>query len=170
MSNNSLHRTCKHKRRRAYCKQCKGNQICKHSKIRGYCKKCGGSQICAHDKVRSTCKICHGGAVCEHNKQRVSCSLCNPKSVYKRYKSRGQRNGLPFSLSFRQFVKIVLKPRENCGESAVPRGIDRKNNNLGYTPNNSQSYCIICNKMKLTMSQKDFDAHLEKIFRFKGKS
>ncbi len=49
-------------------------------------------------------------------------------------------------------------------------GIDRKNNNIGYTLENCVSCCDICNYMKSTYSELEFLTHIEKISTFqKGK-
>lgn len=44
------------------------------------------------------------------------------------------------------------------------RGIDRINSTLSYTKNNCVSCCIICNRMKNSLSITDFYKHLKKIY------
>jgi hypothetical protein len=45
-------------------------------------------------------------------------------------------------------------------------GIDRINNEEGYTSNNTVSCCFTCNRMKGTMSSEEFKIHLKKLMRF----
>ena len=50
----------------------------------------------------------------------------------------------------------------------VYNGIDRLDNNRGYTTDNTVSCCGLCNKMKLTLTEEQFYKHLLKIVEYKG--
>lgn len=82
-------------------------------------------------------------------------------------KSNAPRRGYEFCLSFKQFKEIVLQPCIYCGETENRRGIDRVDNAIGYTKENSASCCKICNYMKKTLSVQDFLAHIKKIYEFR---
>ena len=45
-------------------------------------------------------------------------------------------------------------------------GIDRLNSSLGYTKENSVSCCATCNLMKMTLGEKEFITHINKISNF----
>ena len=47
-------------------------------------------------------------------------------------------------------------------------GIDRKNNNMGYTYTNSVSCCKLCNQAKNSLSIKEFYDHIQLILNNKG--
>lgn len=72
-----------------------------------------------------------------------------------------------FELTFDQVKKLCTKPCFYCGRENVNRrtskwseirfnGIDRIDNDLGYTLENSVTACGPCNKLKSDMSQEEF--------------
>lgn len=104
----------------------------------------------------------------------------NEYSVYKRTAREKGRN---FDLTIEEFEKIVTSPCIYCGEppsrKSKPKkissaflfnGVDRRDNSIGYTVENSQPCCTTCNLAKRTMSEEVFMAWVEKVFHFmKGK-
>ncbi len=76
-----------------------------------------------------------------------------------------KRRNKEFNISFKEFSEIILKSCYYCGENKEKRGIDRINNDLGYTLENSVSCCKICNYMKQTMTKSQFLKHIEKIYK-----
>jgi hypothetical protein len=105
-------------------------------------------------------------AKCEHERQRSTCSTCSPETVYNqyRYKATKQRH-LAFTLTLDEFKKLVEEPCFYCGELSEPRGIDRRDNAIGYLLWNSQSCCAVCNKIKGTFGEQFLMQHLEKMWR-----
>jgi len=85
--------------------------------------------------------------------------------LYYNYRRSAAIRNLEFSLSKRYFIKLITEPCSYCGDAAL-NGIDRINNNQGYTVSNSQPCCGVCNKMKLTMGHKDFLDHIQKIWLY----
>jgi len=91
---------------------------------------------------------------------------------YRKFDSR--RGVVEFSLS-REQVKLLIYgkcyycdtlPRREVkyrGRYIKYNGIDRVDNNKGYTPDNCVSCCTICNYMKRTMSYTDFVNHIKNI-------
>ena len=69
-----------------------------------------------------------------------------------------------FSLSFEDFDAITSRSCFYCGENEKRIGIDRIDNSIGYTKENSVSCCKICNYMKRTMTKEDFLNHIKKIY------
>lgn len=107
--------------------------------------------------------------------------------MYRQYKNGAKKRNYSFDLSIEQFTEIVLKDCFYCGSppklskevikrpmnGKVPRnGIDRFNNFLGYTVDNSVPCCFTCNRMKMAWEVNVFLGHIEKIHYFqknKGK-
>lgn len=65
------------------------------------------------------------------------------------------------------YCKIEPTHYYNLGRygAYIGNGIDRKDNKLGYTTNNSLPCCLVCNRAKSSMSYEDF---LKYIARFKN--
>lgn len=68
------------------------------------------------------------------------------------------------TILFEDFKEIVSRPCAYCGENNLRRGIDRIDNLIGYTKENSAPCCKICNYMKKTLSLQDFLSHINKIY------
>ncbi len=104
-------------------------------------------------------------------------------SVYGWYKYRAEGKGLDFLLTSDQFHVIVQNPCHYCGAapSNVKRltknvdaewrklteytysGLDRRDNALGYTPENCVSCCKQCNVAKNTYSLDEFYSWIERV-------
>lgn len=88
--------------------------------------------------------------------------------LYNKYRLRAERMKFTFDLNEDTFRKLTksncyfcnVEPKQkNQSERAVPyiyNGIDRLDNNLGYTTFNSVPCCGICNKAKRDLSVPDF--------------
>ena len=78
--------------------------------------------------------------------------------LYNRYKNTARNKRLSFELDKPAFMRLVTAPCRYCGrlpyklitkgETLMYTGIDRKNNNVGYTLENSVSCCWQCNNAK----------------------
>lgn len=105
-------------------------------------------------------------------------------SVFCSYKQSAAIRNLTFSLTDKELYNLLTDNCYYCGSepSNVMRvksgngvflynGIDRKDNNAGYTIENCVSCCKNCNFMKRKMSIKEFYEHIDKISNFlKNKS
>lgn len=93
--------------------------------------------------------------------------------VYRTYKHTAKRRNLSFTLSPEEFREITQKvcfycsrpPQNECksGTSSISywySGIDRIDNTAGYSLGNTVPCCYVCNRMKGTMTQKQFKIHL----------
>ncbi len=109
--------------------------------------------------------------------------LLKPESAFNTllsiYKKDAIRRGYTFDLSREKFKEITSQNCIYCGQSPyllfkhrkniddsrgyTYNGIDRKNNLIGYTDENSVSCCKTCNVMKGSMNLKDWDKWIEKI-------
>lgn len=131
----------------------------------GNTKSCG----CLHDEVSI------------ENSKKSRYMLANPdsgyKSIMRSYKYNAEARGYSFDLTFDEFKKLVLSNCHYCGiepsniyfknyYDAPYNGIDRINNNLGYTSSNVVSCCKICNIAK---NNNTYDEFMQWINRFVNK-
>lgn len=96
-------------------------------------------------------------------------------SLYHKYQVDAAKRGREFLLTKEQFLKIVTDNCYYCGEAPsnlesrgkhskfMRNGIDRKDNNLGYTADNSVACCMLCNYIKRDMSIEQFSIHVRKL-------
>jgi hypothetical protein len=93
------------------------------------------------------------------------------QEVFEKYKRDAVRRGYCFSLTKHQVINIMQQSCFYCGkepsnvatarhktdpERFVYSGIDRRNNNAGYTPDNCVPCCCTCNRSKLALSAEEF--------------
>lgn len=95
----------------------------------------------------------------------VRCYACWPKRRTKEqisfrrrlnnYQYSSKRKNLSFSFSTEEFRAFYDAPCTYCG--VVPsEGIDRRDNTIGYLPDNSVPCCAQCNYAKRDMAEVDF--------------
>ena len=98
-------------------------------------------------------------------------------SIFSRYKTSAKKRNLVFSLSYEQFKTVVERPCYYCGEKESIKmvhkkykqftyrcnGVDRVDNNIGYTLENSVSCCSWCNSMKNILPVNEFLNKIKKI-------
>lgn len=101
------------------------------------------------------------------------------KNLYTRYKYSAKVRNHKFDLTYEKFKSIISENCFYCGSEPVEtlkskainttnipikhNGIDRMNNELGYSDFNSLPCCGICNIMKRNLSIDDFIEHIYKI-------
>jgi len=99
------------------------------------------------------------------------------------YKQNAKKRGHKFSLLKRDFRRLTSYPCYYCG--AIPNqvmrpkcsrsgnyiynGLDRVDNNKGYTLDNAVPCCYICNKAKGSLSQDEFVIWIHKLIKFQSK-
>lgn len=100
--------------------------------------------------------------------------------VYRAYERSARHRGYVFELTKDQFREIITKPCIYCGDSLTQgirendshvkcnggfryTGIDRYDNSKGYVIGNCVPCCKKCNRMKTTMTAKEFADQLSKI-------
>lgn len=117
----------------------------------------------------------------EFRKKSHDPAVGNEYSVYKR---TARDNGREFSLTIDEFESIITAPCVYCGDKPSRKsrpkrivsdvlfnGIDRRDNSKGYTLENAQPCCTVCNLAKRTMSEEVFMAWVVKVYNFmKGKT
>lgn len=119
---------------------------------------------------------------CLHNDELRDRQLKNPgesskTAVIYSYKSHAKERNLTFELTDDEISNIMEKNCYYCGEPPsnisksrndsgdfVYNGVDRKNNNLGYTLENCVPCCKTCNGGKSKMTEPEFLKWVEKIY------
>jgi hypothetical protein len=92
------------------------------------------------------------------------------------YKRNAIKRGLPWEITDAHFLALTQGACYYCGEvpsksmkvknckgNYVCNGIDRFNNALGYTPNNSVPCCTSCNSMKMALDPTEFWERIKKV-------
>lgn len=108
------------------------------------------------------------------------------RELYGKYVTRARQRGFPLEFTFRKFLVFVKQNCFYCGtppsqeinswgnrEVFIYNGIDRWNNDFGYSKKNSVPCCGDCNRQKLEQSGEEFIARCKKIavrFRTPSKS
>jgi len=83
---------------------------------------------------------------------------------YTRYKYSARIRDIIFKLRIEDVTSIIKKPCKYCGyKSKYYNGIDRVDNQKGYTKENCVSCCAYCNRMKSNYNIKDFIGYCKKI-------
>lgn len=137
--------------------------------IRGATKSCG----CLHAESSSI----NG----KKNKKEKANDMPAFLRLYSAYESRARTKGFQFSLSKEEFRKLTSSNCHYCGvkpsneysrgwagyrSSYLSNGVDRKNNELGYTLENSLPCCSNCNYAKKDYTYEDFQTWLQRIVEF----
>jgi hypothetical protein len=92
--------------------------------------------------------------------------------VFRVYKKGARNRGYDFSLTFEQVMNIINQKCHYCNKSPeniegefTRNGIDRKDNKLGYSIENTVPCCKTCNKMKMDMDYNEFIKHISEIYK-----
>jgi len=172
---------CEHNRKRNQCKPCGGSSICSHGRMRAHCVDCGGTSICPHRRRRNRCKVCKGNSIClhgnikyhckkcspcPHGKVKSNCRECDPRHRFSAYRCNAKKRSIDFSLSFEQFSEITKQPCTYCGDKKETNGIDRMDNDRGYSIENCVPCCSQCNTIKMDYSKEEFIARVTKIVNY----
>lgn len=124
---------------------------------------------------KRTCRKCSRRRVIEHN------TLKQQMSAWHRYwrstKRNAERAGRAFELSLEEMRKLAQQPCRYC--NAQPQvdslglcrtGIDRIDNNQGYTVSNSVACCSTCNIMKSRLSVTEWLTHIRTVLEWTSKT
>lgn len=139
---------------------------------------CGKIKIVCDSSLRSgTSKSC-GCLSKEVSKLKTLTNNLSAKNkLFGVYKRQAEKRGYIFELLFNKFVELTLGNCYYCGispsqimqltKNGIPylyNGIDRKNNEIGYTEENCVSCCGKCNVAKMSMSEDIFLDLIERIY------
>lgn len=130
---------------------------------------CGNKKLISYKKVsKGLTKSCG----CLNKKATLESTI---KYLYNRYKFKAQKKKLIFELTLEEFKDLTnsnchyckTKPSQKAINNNITyfyNGVDRKNNLIGYTLNNSLPCCKICNRAKNSMVYEDFIEYLNRIY------
>ena len=79
-----------------------------------------------------------------------------PKHRYATYKRGAESRGYAFELTIKEFNNLWNKPCSYCNTPILDIGIDRKDNSVGYTVDNTIACCTTCNFMKGKLTHNEF--------------
>lgn len=99
-------------------------------------------------------------------------------ALYGRYRYSAKKRGHDFNLDEQTFRRLISLPCHYCGMppsqtlhdrhreegSLTYSGIDRRNNDQGYEPENCVPCCGVCNRAKDTMNEDDFLRWVKVVF------
>lgn len=98
-------------------------------------------------------------------------SLAGTSCDFVKYSINAERRNKDFEISEKFFDKITKRSCYLCGfSSELGVGIDRFNNEIGYTEKNCKPCCNYCNYMKRDSNYLDFLDHIKKIVDFSESS
>lgn len=86
---------------------------------------------------------------------------------YKRYIASANKRQIVFELTVDEFTSITSHPCVYCG-GTNRIGVDRKDSSSGYTIDNVQPCCGICNLMKFTHDEETFLKHIHKVLKYRS--
>ena len=105
------------------------------------------------------------------------------RDIFYTYKKNAENRKYSFELTREEVDKITQQTCYYCGtppsrkyrqdrnhrsKNYVYNGIDRFDNNLGYTLENSRPCCRTCNQAKMDMSVEEFTEWLERLVRYQS--
>lgn len=109
-------------------------------------------------------------------------------NIYKNYKRAAKNRKYEFNLTKEEFVELITSNCTYCGSEPTMtftygagssetdyslfkyNGVDRTDNTLGYTKENSVSCCKICNNSKASLTIKEWLQWLKKVYLFNNNS
>lgn len=144
--------------------------------------KCGKQRTARQSLLRTgkifgcvSCSIKRG--LSKSTKKRKADSSSALKIVYSCYKSNAKKKGVNFELDFNSFSKITQSDCSYCGEKPTNisytknkkakcfyNGVDRKDNSIGYSDENTCACCSFCNYAKRDLSIEFFLEKVKKIY------
>ena len=83
--------------------------------------------------------------------------------IFKRYVASAKKRNKPFFLTKHFFKALINSPCAYCFSNKSLSGIDRIENEQGYTYDNCLPCCKICNRAKHTLKYFEFDEWMENI-------
>lgn len=106
---------------------------------------------------------------CVRNKKRREIDKTTPRGIciriFYQYRGSAKQRGYAFELSKDDFLNSYQSDCYYCGDKLDKVGFDRIDNTIGYISSNIVPCCFECNRMKQTLTQKEFIDKCTKISR-----
>lgn len=150
--------------------------------------------VCGKESLVSVCTLGRKSKSCGckqketvHQRIRSSGFITIKKDIWDNYKRAANRRGYEFNLSIENFSKLITSNCHYCGSEPSMfsnrgryrglvnpmdysefkyNGVDRVDNSVGYTLENSVPCCKICNNSKSTLQKEEWLAWLKKAYIF----
>ena len=143
--------------------------------LQSQCKACqkahykaNKENVCAkrktyHESNRDKVNALHK-AYREANKDQISAYKKahnqSQRGKYTSYKRSAKQRGIPFDLTFDEFITFWQQDCNYCKRPVPTIGIDRIDSSIGYMLENCVSCCTICNYMKLDYSLEEWQTNM----------
>lgn len=134
----------------------------KHNKLDSRCKECFRSiykrkyhENIEYERLRS--RTVHKNRTKEQlENKRIQSRKWHKtdNGIYKSYVGNARKRNICFEIEKEDFKKLLHGNCYYC--NTLSNGVDRRDNNVGYTKSNCVSCCSKCNIMKMDLSEKDF--------------
>jgi hypothetical protein len=111
------------------------------------------------------------------NIRRLKSGLSTIRAIINNYKGGARSRGYNFNLTEKQFIELTQKDCFYCGTKPntiakwghcygeyIYNGLDRIENNKGYTIDNVVPCCFVCNRAKDTMTLQEFQNWIKKVY------
>ena len=148
----------------------------KEKEVDGQCMRQGKTKSCGCLRDENTRSM-----VGRNTKPYGEASL---NGLYSNYSIRSKKANREFSLTKEEFKNLTSSNCKYCGSPPSQRfmgtaklngyylynGVDRENNEQGYTKVNSVPCCLVCNRAKSNMSLEDFLLWLDRLSKFRTNS
>ena len=129
----------------------------------GTCWECG---VYTHGIKKGMCPKCYSKTIYRQREKKPGPS----NALYKQYNHNAKKRNYVFELTFEKFLELIYSPCVYCGKVAIKgierNGIDRVNNDIGYTKINCVSCCKICNRAKFIYAVDDFKKYAHRLSFF----
>lgn len=110
-----------------------------------------------------SCGCLHSEVASKTHKKPGYTYLINRKFL--NYIKGAEKRKYKWDLTKEEFANLILKNCHYCGIDPSPlNGVDRFDNNQGYFKSNCVSCCKICNNSKSSMSPKEFEQWVMRIY------
>ena len=143
---------------------------------------CGGA---THARTWALKSGRHTRCGCGKNAPRLQTRLLDnlgaKREILRFYRKAAKKRGYEFLLSEEQFIKLIGERCYYCNSAPdmvlnyykhaksrgfCHNGVDRLDNKMGYTVNNSVTCCKICNNAKASLSIEEFKIWIRKIHAY----
>lgn len=137
--------------------------------------KCGNKSIKGLWYLRS--RKSKGCIKCQEHGNTLSDGKASKNSILNQYKRQAKNRNYKFEITNNEFFELIDKNCYYCNSKPsnvykslyntgdyIYNGIDRLDNNLGYTLKNCVTCCYMCNRCKSDLNLTDFKKWIKKVY------
>lgn len=131
---------------------------------REFLKKRGNQWGLYEDRELAMLKVQYSHLKRRHNKNKMSGVLLDFEDFKKKVMSKCYYCGLEFSKTIEDRLNETKSSKKLSNTILKINGIDRKDNNIGYTKENTVPCCKFCNFAKHTMNENEFKQWIKRAY------